>query len=795
MTHNLSSIMSAVVGTAILTVSSAHAITLVEEGAPRAVLIVEVDSPKAMHAAEALQTYIEKMSGVELPLVIEGEDPPENAPAGRVHVGQTAAAQGQNVPAGFDPSVRDDAFEEEGYVLRTLDENTLLVAGNNDGPYRGTVFAAYALLEKLGCRFYFPGEWGEIVPQKDTVSVPNLDVLERPDFAWRHIPLSGWVRRTREESEAYREWGYKIGFSADRLHARSSDGSMGGLLPHREYFDEYPEFYAMNRQGERRPGSMLCLSSEAMFEKVVERLRRGLEGEENVANIHENWPGYVGIGFAPPDGAPYCFCDDCKEASQNFRYRYYGQRDDRPMMSEQFFEFTARIAREFPDLWISTGAYSLREAPPQGVDLPDNVAIWHAPITVDVLRPGDTEFWRRTQFMEWLAQWREQTRHVYIYDYNPGLLTGMFVPERDAENMAINAPMYRDLDILGMRREGRKAFMQTWISYYVTAKLLWDANACLEEIKEDFYPTFFGEDAGRHVRAWWDACAERLLESNAQAHEDWIVNDLYNKDFTDRIHEHVESALAADMTEVQRERVEAFALIAENLESFAEMNDAWRHADWQRAAEAAGRMVELKEELNEAYSFLISPDHRDARGYFAAGHKQRFEGYAEKTGGAAGELVAALPLEMRFRRDPFEEGVPHRWYLSGHDDTDWEMRDTFYLLEQQEEPLNERGFHYSGYVWYRGEIDIPERFVDRDVNLYIGGLINEGWVWINGEYVGHRPWAVWWSHSRHPAEFSVGDKLRPGERNTIAIRVLNDPDEVGGLYRRGFLHAPHAEAE
>ncbi len=31
-----------------------------------------------------------------------------------------------------------------------------MVAGNNDGPYKGSIFAAYALLEKLGCRWYFP---------------------------------------------------------------------------------------------------------------------------------------------------------------------------------------------------------------------------------------------------------------------------------------------------------------------------------------------------------------------------------------------------------------------------------------------------------------------------------------------------------------------------------------------------------------------------------------------------------------------------------------------------------------
>ncbi len=778
---------------ALLRVFDARAVTLVKEGVPQAVLIVEADAPRSMQAAEALRKYIEKMSGATLPLVVEGEALPADAPAGRVHVGHTAAAQGQNVPSGYEPGVRDDAFEEEGYVLRTLDDQTLLVAGNNDGLYRGTIIAAYALLEKLGCRFYFPGDWGEVVPEQATLDVTRLDVRSRPDLAIRGIPLSGWISTSREEQAIYEDWGCKIGFSADRHYPRSSDGSLGALLPHKDFFEAHPDFFAMNQAGERRAGNMLCLTNTNMIEHLIERLRRGFTGEETVGGLSEIWPGSDGVGFSPPDGTPYCYCPDCTKASHNFNYPRHENRPDRPMMSEQFFTFVKRLAEAFPNKWVATGAYSLREIPPQGVNLPNNVSIWHAPITCDVLHPNDSGLWRRRQFVSILKQWREQTPHVFIYDYNPGFLTGMFVPERDAENMAVNARIYRDMGIKGMRREGRKAFMQTWISYYVTAKLLWNADTDVEAIKQDFYPTFFGPAAGRHVRAWWDACAERLVQSPMSAHEDWLVSHLYDTAFTDGIHGHVAQALAAEATPVQRERVKAFALIAENLESFAAMHAALRLLDWPAAAEAAGRMEAIKHELNAIYSFFMEPERPGrVRAFFAEGYKERAKAMAGLTDGTTGDLVAALPLHMRFRRDPFNQGVIERWYGGAVETSAWEPRDTYYLLEQQEEPLNDEGYYYTGYVWYRGEIEVPAAFEGRDMNLLLGGLINEGWVWINGEYVGHRGWARWWSHSAHPAEFAIGDKLRPGQRNTIAIRVLNDSDEVGGLYRRGFIYAPVA---
>src|SRR5690606_31037292 len=122
---------------------------------------------------------------------------------------------------------------------------------------------------------------------------------------------------------------------------------------------------------------------------------------------------------------------------------------------------------------------------------------------------------------------------------------------------------YKEIDIKGFAREGRKAFMQTWLSYYVGAKLMWDAEADVDAIKEDFYRTFFGSEAGPHVRAWWDACAEALVAAEIQAHEDWVVNHVYNLEFVEGLQPHVEAALTAEVTPDQKARLKAFALIAD----------------------------------------------------------------------------------------------------------------------------------------------------------------------------------------------------------------------------------------
>ena len=135
------------------------------------------------------------------------------------------------------------------------------------------------------------------------------------------------------------------------------------------------------------------------------------------------------------------------------------------MTSEEFFGFAARLADVFPDKWVATMTYAGREMPPQGVKIPRNMAVMYAPIASCVLHAGnDPECWRRTETIRVMRQWCQLTPHAYLYDYNPGLLLGSFVPERDVANFAVNARLYKEMKLKGFQSERRKTFMITWIS-------------------------------------------------------------------------------------------------------------------------------------------------------------------------------------------------------------------------------------------------------------------------------------------------------------------------------------------
>jgi hypothetical protein len=385
-----------------------------------------------------------------------------------------------------------------------------------------------------------------------------------------------------------------------------------------------------------------------------------------------------------------------------------------------------------------------------------------------------------------MRQWCQRSPHVYLYDYNPGFLLGSLVPERDVANFAVNAKLYKEMKLKGFVSEGRKNFMATWVSYYIRSRLMWDVNADVEALKKDFYNTFFGPEAGPLVQQWWDECEKALAATTVHAHEDWLVEHIYNVEFARRLHAYVAKAAQAKMTPKQKERFDAFALIAAHLENVAARNEAEKNLDFAGALKHAQSIEDGLAKLTSIYPFFVGPKkHPD----FNNGWMIQYAKKKAMTDGEKGKLIAPLPLETKFKRDIYNEGVVAEWYLPAHEEKDWATKNTHYTWDSQDKPEDAKGHDYDGYGWYRTTVDIPADAVNKPLHLHLGGVMNEGWVWINGNYVGHRPWKLWWA-GRAPLEMDVEltGKVKAG-RNTLAIRVWNS-SEPGGLIRRGFIWSP-----
>ena len=160
----------------LITALPACAVMVVKEGKPTATIVIAKaaldakpykpavggsaePAQKIRLAAEDLQRYIEKMTGAKLPIV--ADDAPTNGPL--ILVGASKKTDGIDIPTGL-----TSERKEEAYLISTRGDS-LVLAGNDMGPYNGTYFAVAEFLNRQGVRWFMPSEFGEVVPKLVTI--------------------------------------------------------------------------------------------------------------------------------------------------------------------------------------------------------------------------------------------------------------------------------------------------------------------------------------------------------------------------------------------------------------------------------------------------------------------------------------------------------------------------------------------------------------------------------------------------------------------------------------------------
>jgi hypothetical protein len=101
--------------------------------------------------------------------------------------------------------------------------------------------------------------------------------------------------------------------------------------------------------------------------------------------------------------------------------------------------------------------------------------------------------------------------------------------------------------------------------------------------------------------------------------------------------------------------------------------------------------------------------------------------------------------------------------------------------------------------FYRTDAEVPATFKDKKITLFCSSIIAKAiQIWINGEPVEFdyktykdTTWRgpdYFWFNYNHAQEFDVTPYIKPGQKNTIAIRTFKSYD-FGGSYRRIYLLA------
>ena len=152
-----------------------------------------------------------------------------------------------------------------------------------------------------------------------------------------------------------------------------------------------------------------------------------------------------------------------------------------------------------------------------------------------------------------------------------------------------------------------------------------------------------------------------------------------------------------------------------------------------------------------------------------------------------------------FRLDPDGKGEVNGWTLAESPITGWREVDVPHTW--QVEPKNTE---YRGVGWYRRFFDAPAEWSNRAVRLEFEAVFHSAVVFVNGQEAGRHIGKGYTAFT-----LDLGGALRPGARNTLAVRVDNAFSESmlprgrssdwahdGGIYRSvGLIVTPRVFIE
>jgi Domain of unknown function (DUF4838)/Beta-galactosidase second all-beta domain len=736
------------------------------------VVVAMQGSPGERAAAALLQDYLQRIARADVPLVRA-----DQAGAGvRLLVGCAAAAMlgGELSAANLGP---------DGFILRSSAKgDAIAIAGANDS---STQTAVTGFLEMLGCRWYMPGEIGEVVPRQPELGCPALSRTEIPDFYHRVLWNNGWVvpTLTAEAQAEYAEWFRRNrlgGLPADHGHAYDR------LVPPDRYFADHPDYFSLVRNAggttARVRDRQLCTSNPDVIAIAARSANDALAAD----------PSLLCVSLSPNDTGGFCECDACRALDG----RGPNGLSDRILTFKN--AVAERVDAEHPGRLVAYYAlYGNLPGPPTTVRPRVNVmpAMVHTACHLHAITDPACPVNRR--WREQVARWRGMSRQLFAYDY----FQYSDIPTPINETIGDNIRFYRDMGCLGFSGEILGRSQITSVALYIAARMLWDADQDPLALLDEFCHSFYGPLTGRPMReyyATWEAAARGQV-----AHGVAFTPPMLTPDLAGKLEKLLTDADKEAIGNEQHRRVEMAALDLRATTLYAQ---AWQAAEsWASAPTPAGQEAALTA-IGAAEEFLKSIADQDivaegillgrlaemkdrvTSGKAAPARSARSQpGYDDAA--TFGDLwttwedLGSLPTDgWAFHTDARNEGDRKGWGQPTFDDSRWPLVDIGEFWEVQ------RG-EYDGVAWYRRVIDLPEAVGKGGCVLWFGATDESAWVYLDGKPIGaHDEGEVGWDR-RFRIDLPAG--VTPGP-HLLAVKVL-DRALMGGLWKSIKLARPKAE--
>ncbi len=511
-------------------------VVLADKGQSRYRIVIPADAiPSEQYAAEELQRYLERMAGVNLPIVPDKEPMTTR----EILLGDNEHLRQLGIRIDF------SRLGTDGFVLRTY-RNHLIIAG---GRPRGTLYGVYALLEeKLGVRWFTPEV--ESVPKMPRVELPQLNETQVPVLEYREV---FWTEMMRDADFAAR---HRLNGHHYRLTEKHGGRavvfypfvhSFDSLIPP-EVCEKHPEFWPMIG-GKRVSGYVQrCLSNPDLVKMAIERVRQW---------IKEN-PDATIIDVSQNDTGNWCQCPECKRLD-----------DAEGSPAASIIKFVNTIAeaieRDYPHIRIETLAYQYSRKPPKTLRPRKNVIIRLCSIECCFAHPLETCPSEANQrFREDIKAWQPVAPLLYVWDYTTNF-AHYLQPFPNFEVLQANVQFFVRHGVKGLFEQGNYSpggnGEMAPLRAYVLAKLLWNPNTDVQRHINDFLHGYYGNAAGA-IRAYMELLHRQVREKgyHAYIYEAPTVPHLNNDEFLESAERLFDEAERLAESETIRFRVQVTRL-------------------------------------------------------------------------------------------------------------------------------------------------------------------------------------------------------------------------------------------
>ena len=151
-----------------------------------------------------------------------------------------------------------------------------------------------------------------------------------------------------------------------------------------------------------------------------------------------------------------------------------------------------------------------------------------APIDIDPIHGMDSiHSSPKQEYKGFLGRWAKiMEGRLAIYDYDQGMLVWRDIPNPSHVAFAQDVKHYRDAGILGINTESRNAIATTFTNLYFRGQLMWNPDANVSALLQEFYQNFYGP-ASKPMGDYWNAIYKAWRETIVTEHEYFVAPAIY----------------------------------------------------------------------------------------------------------------------------------------------------------------------------------------------------------------------------------------------------------------------------